>query len=80
MVYLSILDFQYSKGLLREAFCKCYSGLTINEEQRAEMEFTGLKEGKIKGFSVKVNKRGHCMNETIILPNLKVIKNYKPYL
>ncbi len=56
-----------------------FSGLTINEEQRNGYPFT-MKLPEIENFSIKVNRRGHCMNDTFILPDLSVTTDFTPYL
>lgn len=78
-VYASILDSQYYRELPRKLKELGYSGLTINEEQRGKETFNEEIE-QIENFSIRINRRGKCMNETIILPNLQVIKDFKPYL
>jgi hypothetical protein len=78
-VYGAILDKQYFKelpGILKDLR---FSGLTINENQRGTEEFTEELEN-IKDFSIRVNKRGKCMNETILLPDLRVITDFSKYL
>ena len=80
-VYAAILDEQYDKRLPDFLKAIGYSGLTINEEQRGKNVFKQrlprISDGK---FSIRVNKRGLCMNEDIILPDLKVINDFKGYL
>jgi len=57
-----------------------YKGLTINEEQRKGRHFDEKQLPEIEDFSIRVNRKGKCMNEVIILPNLKIINNFTPYL
>ncbi len=79
VVYASIMADQYSPSLPLTLAQKGYAGLSINEEQRSGMPFTcDLPE--IEGFSIRVNHRGHCLDETIILPDLSVIRDFRPYL
>ena len=78
-VYGAILADQWYPRLPYELEARGFSGLTINEEQRNGEPF---KENlpKIKGFSIRINRVGHCVNETIILPNLQIITDFTPYL
>lgn len=78
-IYASILDHQYSDSLARDLAFHNYSGLTINEEQRNGKEFK-IKLPKIPDFSIRINHRGKCLDEDILLPNLKLINDFRPYL
>jgi hypothetical protein len=78
-VYASILDARYKAGLAEELKAKGYSGLTINEEHRGTAIFNEpLPE--IEGFSIRINRRGKCLDEPMILPDLTTIDNFKEYL
>ncbi|HEX2868647.1 MAG TPA: radical SAM protein [Ignavibacteriales bacterium] len=78
-VYASILDKFYKQDLPEKLKAQGFSGLTINEEQREGKEFT-QKLPEIEGFSIKVNRKGKCMDETIILPDLRVITDFREFL
>ena len=78
-VYACILDMNYSKALVYKVKDLGYSGLTINEEQRNGETFN-QELPIIKDFNIKINRKGKCLNDTIILPNLKVINNFDKYL
>jgi hypothetical protein len=78
-VYGSILDQQYSKDLPEKMKLAGYKGLTINEEQRGTKTFTE-ELPNISDFSIKINRRGKCIHDTILLPNLRVIEDFTPYL
>jgi len=78
-VFAAILDEQYYKGLPMKLKKLGYAGLTINEEQRGKKTFNELLSN-IKDFSIRINRLGKCMDETIILPDLKIIHDYTPYL
>ena len=79
VVYASIMSWEYFMELPRMLQKLGYAGLSINEEQRNGGEFNALMPD-IEGFSIKINRRGHCMDSTIILPNLEVINDFTPYL
>ena len=78
-VYASILDHLYKPELINELKEKGYSGLTINENQWGNKEF---KEELpiIDNFSIRVNKIGKCLDETIILPDLRVVDGFKEFM
>ncbi len=78
-VYGAILDEQYVPELPVRLKEQGFSGLTINEEQREGVTFDE-ELPEIEGFTIRINRAGHCMDETIILPNLTVITDYTPYL
>jgi len=80
-IYASILTSELENTFPKELKDLGFAGLTINENQR---EVSRLWDcdflPKLRNFSYKLNLVGHCMNEIIILPNLKIIKNFKFYL
>ncbi len=78
-VYGSCIDFQYYDNLAHDLQACGFSGLTINEEQRQGEKFK--KELPIlKEFSIRVNDKGKCLDEDIMLPNLSVINDFNVYL
>lgn len=79
-VYASILAEQFYKRLPLKLKMLGYAGLTINEEQRTGTWFNEVIVEQFPKFSVKVNRKGHCMNEIIILPDLTIINDFTPYL
>ena len=89
-VYAAIMADEYTQRLPEALREKGYSGLTINEDQRPSTytatspPFIDLipDTWKLKhaNFSIRINRKGKCMDETIILPDLKVIHNFRPYL
>lgn len=78
-VYASILSKMYSPDLPAQLKERGFAGLTINEDQRETIPFT-QDVPDIKDFSFKINRAGHCMTETIILPDLTIITDFTPYL
>lgn len=80
-VYLSIIpDFEWYPEIAREARELGFSGLSINEEQRNGKPFNE-KLPSLKNFSYKINRKGHCVeNELILLPDLELKKSFKEYL
>jgi len=78
-VYGAILDTKWYPRLPHELKARGFAGLTINEEQREGKPFKA-RLPKLRKFSIRINRVGHCMNETIILPNLQIIKDFTPYL
>jgi organic radical activating enzyme len=80
-VYASILLHQYSANLVYDLKENGWDGLMISEEQRNEMKTDWpLTIPRTSNFSIKRNYIGHCLNDTIILPDLTIINNFKPYL
>jgi hypothetical protein len=78
-VYASILDARYKPGLAETLKAKGYSGLTINEEHRGTEVFN-QELPNIEGFSIRINRRGKCLDEPMILPDQTTIENFKEYL
>lgn len=78
-IYVSILAGQYRGYLPSFLHSMGFAGLTINEEQRAGEPFNKAIP-RSSGFSIKINRKGYCMDETIILPDLEVIHDFRPYL
>ncbi|MBI1936700.1 MAG: radical SAM protein [Ignavibacteriales bacterium] len=81
-VYASILTHLYSDWLVDTVRKLGYTGLTINENHFGTDVFDEKQLPQIKGFSIKVNRRGKCIDdETIfIMPDLSVRKNFKEFL
>lgn len=81
-VYASILigEDKYKIGFIDKLKKLGYKGLTANEDQRGSQPAKKMDYWSIGGFSFKLNPKGNCMDETIILPNLKIINNFVPYL
>jgi len=78
-VYASILDARYKPELVNELVSKGYKGLTINENHRESAVFNE-EFPTVNGFSIRINRRGKCLDEPMILPNLTTIENFKEYL
>lgn len=78
-VYASILADQYSDALAKRLKKLGYDGMSINEEQRAG-SFFDANLPNIPDFTFKVNRRGHCMDETIIMPDLSICNDFRKYL
>jgi len=78
-VYASILGDKYSDKLAMIVKGFGYDGMTINEEHREKVKFTNLVI-PMPNFSYKINRIGHCMDEYIILQDLFIIKDFRPYL
>ena len=79
--YACVLAEQFFQELPDILIGKGYKGLTINENQRDNfMPFNESIVHTSPLLSLKINRTGHCMDETIILPNLKVITDFRPYL
>ena len=82
--YAAMLDEQYYSypEIVTHLIENGWDGLTINEEQREGEKWSDCEWMALlpPDFSFRVNRRGHCMDETIILPNLEVITDFRPYL
>lgn len=82
-VYASVMAEKYFYDLPYILKYNGFSGLTINEDQRGYKVFNEClihAEPEIEEFSFKINRRGHCMKECIILPDLSLINDFTPYL
>lgn len=79
-VYASILSDKFFQDLPRVLRQLGYAGLTINEEQREGCYFNDSIVQEFPGFSLKINRKGNCMDDTMILPDLTVINDFTPYL
>jgi MoaA/NifB/PqqE/SkfB family radical SAM enzyme len=78
--YASILDARYTPELVDELRAKGYAGLTINEEHRGTAVFDETQLPKVDGFSIRVNRRGKCLSEPMIMPDLTTIADFSEYL
>lgn len=79
IVYASILADRYRPILASRLKLLGYSGLTINEEHRGTDVFS-QEVPHVKNFSIRINRRGKCLDEEMILPDLTVITNFLNYL
>lgn len=83
-VYASILADQLYPELPFELRRQGYSGLTINEEQRNGRPFEldeDLRQTMLElGLSLRINRRGKCLDERIILPDLTVVDSFRPFM
>ena len=84
-VYASVMDDLYEgygplvEWLRRRGF----AGLTVVQDARGAGEFGEgrLPVGDYGGFSVRLNPRGRCLDDTLmLLPDLTAIKSFRPYL
>ena len=78
-VYASVLDARYQPGLAEALKEAGYAGLTINEEHRGTEVFSQPLP-VIEGFSIRINRRGKCLDEPMILPDLTTIENFRDYI
>jgi len=79
-IYAAVMVSSYYADLPNELNKLGYSGLTINEDYRGTEDFE-RPIPQIENFSIRINKRGYCItDETIILPSLEVITDFRPYL
>lgn len=88
-VYASVLAAQLDARLPQLLLERGYAGLTLNEDQ-----FGGgptIEEALARAganhllsatapLSLKLNRRGHCANETVLLPDLTVVRDFTRYL
>ena len=79
-VYASIIADQYENDDILDVLSKAdFDGLTINEEHRAGASFD--RDIKVPNhFSLRINKRGSCMDDTFILPNGKITESFRGML
>lgn len=76
-VYCSIMSHLYSDWLVDTLIKFGYAGLTINENYFGTDVFDETRLPQIDGFSIKINRRGKCINDgtVFILPDLTVTKD-----
>lgn len=79
-VYASILADNYYEDLPHLLEQRYFSGLTINENQWGGNRFDERCLPKIKGFSIKVNRKGRCLNDTYILPDYRIVKGFHEFM
>jgi len=82
-VYAAVLADKWNEEDMFMLKDRGFAGITINEEQRGTgipLKDLPLKKYKLERFSIKLNHKGTCLDETIIMPNLDVITNYRKYL
>lgn len=68
--YASILQYLYTPELPLKLKRQGFAGLTINEDNRGNTSFTA-KLPEIKDFSIRINRKGKCMDETSFCQILK---------
>lgn len=81
--YAYIMANQYSDELAMRILDVGFDGLTVSEDQRGTEVFDETRIPRLNaltGGSVRVNRRTHCMDETIILPDLSIVTDFRPYL
>jgi hypothetical protein len=78
--YLAILADQFSQDLVGMAHASGFSGLTINEEQRAGERFEAEVLSPCEDFTIKINRRGHCLDQKILLPDLTLVEDFRDFM
>lgn len=79
--HLSVIDEQYLPILPILAKASGFRGMTINEEQRAGDRFDETQLPDLRpGFTFKINRRGHCMGDKILLPDFTLTTDFTPLL
>lgn len=79
-VYASILDNNFYQDLPEQLINNGWAGLTINEEQREGHRFNDSIVQEFPNFSIKINRKTQCRNDTMIMPDLTIINDFTPYL
>jgi hypothetical protein len=80
-VFASILDHQYTPDLPYKLRRGNFRGLTINEDQRGEGGFDQELPDLGKTFSYKVNRKGHCLDDfVIVFPDMSLTESFREYL
>lgn len=76
-VYASILHNQYYPELPERLRIVNFRGLTINEDQRGTTDFEHELPLTDKRFRYKINRRGHCLEDMIIvMPDMSVTESF----
>jgi len=78
-VYASIMADKYIKNMESDIRERGFRGLTINEEQRNGVPFTKRVKG-LQNFTCKINRKGSCLNNWFIMPDLKISRGFQEYL
>lgn len=85
-VYLSIMEWEYSKGVLADASKNGFDGVSIQENNFGsdgfEYEDEAIAFGDDLHLSVRVNRAGHCLDSgtKFIMPDLTVKTSFEEYL
>ena len=85
-LYASVLDFQFHALMGPTLARRGWKGLTVNEDQRGKDVFKwpgGFKkfmDKRYPDFSLRINRKGNCMDEWVLLPDLDVTKDFSEYL
>ena len=85
--YASIVEENWKDSMLRGIFVSGFAGITLNQEQFSgiplfsEDYYTNFdKTCRKLNMSFRVNRIGHCMKETIILPDLSVTTDFTEFM
>lgn len=80
-VYASVMARSYFDGLVSYLRFRGFAGLSVNEDARGTEVFDEARLPAFPGFNVRVNRRGNCLDGTLmLLPDLTEIFNFRPYL
>ena len=81
-VYASVMASSYYSSLPAQLALCGFNGLSINEDARGTEVFDESRIPSTCGeFSIRVNRRGRCLDDTLILlPDLTITKSFRPYL
>ena len=85
-IYGAMMDFQFKPIYMANLAKNGWSGMTVNEDQRGSTPFSypakayNFVRNKWPDFSMRINKKGHCMDETIILPDFDICNDFRDYL
>lgn len=79
-VYAAIMTKLYEPNIAYTLKANGFAGLTINEDQRDKFDIFNEPLPRIPGFSIRVNERGKCITDKMILPDLTLTNNYSIYL
>jgi hypothetical protein len=91
-VYVAVMADFFYRGLVPQLWQRGYAGLTINEDVRSTdrdlvpevlqaWPCTELAAHDYDRFSIRINRRWECLDDTpILLPDLTLINSFRPYL
>jgi len=74
---LAVIVDEYAEALNHMGF----KGLTVNEDHRGTAVFDEESLVPIPGFSYKINRRGHCLDDMpIVMPDLEVEMSFSKWV
>jgi MoaA/NifB/PqqE/SkfB family radical SAM enzyme len=77
-VYAHVMSERYTRGLPLLLKMRKFTGLTIEMDKRRDDDPPDIIN--ITGFSVRINDNKACMEDTFIMPDMKIVNGFHNYL